>query len=350
MPQNDESTERRIRESWRVHACAAGLCAGAQVFLLGAGVAVPLCGNSAWIAALSAVPSSAAMAMLARRRIARGNMGRAGSGILALSCLLCAVFASAALCALAAKSLLPQARALYIAVMTAVFIALSAGGTGAMRLCFLIRWALPLALGVCAWISMPDRGFTGVFPLLGRGAGRLAAAAALMTAGAAPVSALALPPAAIADRPEAMAQPPCAGFFARRSAAGAAAGCGLLFLLCAGNTPAALSGESLWGSRMLLLAVGVHQGIFDTALILAMAAAAALHAAHMLACGDAAVCRALPRAERGRSALFAEGALLTAALCAFAALGDASAPFPGLLAAPAALTALLIGGRKGERA
>ena len=342
MPPSEKQIERRYLESWRMHACSAGLCAGAQVFLLGAGAAIPLCGNSAWIAALSAIPASALMAAIARRKIAAGAPSLPGCFFLFAACFLGAAFACASLTVLAEQSLLPQARAIHIAAMTVLFAALiAAGGKGSMRLCFLLRYALPAILLLSSFFIMPDRDLTGVFPLLGRGGGWLLAAAAMMTTGAFPLALLLLPPEEIREAGDAYAALPGAGFFARRAAAGAAVGCALLFILCAGNTPEALTGEGVWGSRLLMIAgVSAHQGLFDTLALLAMTAAAALYASRMLACCASAIRFALPRKGKGSAALILSAAMLMAVLLTLSALGfDFALLFP-LSAAPAALIAL----------
>ena len=336
-----------------MRACSAGLCAGAQVFLLGAGAAIPLCGNSAWIAAAASVPAAAMAAAMARRRLSRGIASAssiASCFLLAASCFLCAAFACASLVVLGEQSLLPQARAIVIAVMTALFVTLcAAGGKGNTRLCFLLRGALPALLLLSAAVTMPMRDLSGVFPLLGRGGGRLLAAAAIMIAGAAPLAMLILPPEELRETDSAYAALPGAGFFAWRAAAGAACGCALLFILCAGNTPEALAGESVWGSRLLMIAgASAHQGIFDTLSILLITAASALYASQMILCCQSAILRAFPRSAKGRAALLIPAALLTAVLISLSALRfDYAFLFP-FTAAPITLIAL-IGGRKNNK-
>jgi len=350
LPQKNEAAERRIRESFRMQAVCAGLFTGVQVYLLGAGVAVPLCANSAWIASLVCVPAAALFAALAVRRLARGGAARAGLCLLSLCCFLSSVFSCSALVSMAQQSLLPQARGVRIAALTAVFAALTAaGGRGEVRLCFLMRYALPAVLFVSACLQLPEGDLNGLYPILGNGARPLAAAAAVMTAAAVPSLTLLLPPQDLADSRAEREGLPGASFFARRAAAGAAAGSALLFLLCAGNGADSRSEALLFGERLLAPASGgAHQGLFDTAFILALTAACALHAAGMLACAADAAAYAFPRRTARRNALIVMGTAIFCALFAFAALGEAAAPWLALLAAPPALLSLFAGGKNGE--
>lgn len=348
MPQNNEQIKRRIRESWRMQAVSAGLCTGAQVYLLGAGIAVPLCGNSAWIASLAAVPAAALLAAIAGKRLAGGGASRAGLCALALACFLLSVFSCAALVLMAEQSLLPQAQAVRTAALTAAFVSLCASsGRGEVRLCFLIRRALPVILIGAACLSLPRSGLHGLFPILGRSAGSLAAAAAAMTAAAVPALTIILPPQELKSLSAPDMHVPETGFFARRAAAGALAGCAAVFLLCAGNTPEILAKERLFGMRLLAPAGGgAHQGIFDTAVILALTAACALTAARLLACAASAAQCAFAHALKGHRALIVLGAALAAALLVFAALGETAVPGVGLTAVLPGLCAAASGGKK----
>ena len=96
--------DSRVRACWRVRGCAAGLCVGAQIFLLGTGVAMPLALGGAWIASLAALPMAALTAAVCRRALVSprrtGRLTAALHLLLALTLLLCAAFA---LCALVKK-------------------------------------------------------------------------------------------------------------------------------------------------------------------------------------------------------------------------------------------------------
>ncbi len=93
-----------MRACWRVRGCAAGLCVGVQIFLLGTGVAMPLALGGAWIASLAALPMAALTAAVCRRALVSprrtGRLTAALHLLLALTLLLCAAFA---LCALVKK-------------------------------------------------------------------------------------------------------------------------------------------------------------------------------------------------------------------------------------------------------
>lgn len=330
---------------WRMRACSAGLCAGAQVYLMGAGVIAPICGNSAWLASLAAVPSCALAAALCRKRIADRRLTRAGAALLAAACFCLAVFACSSLTVLAGHSLLPRAQSVRVAVTSAAFVlGCAACGVGLTRLCFLLRAALPAVMIPCAVIAAPDRSLSGVFPLLGRGALPLGISALVMAAACAPVLLLLLPPLELGGRADELPQ---ARYFARRAAAGAGVGCALLFLFCAGGTPQAISGAEEWGERLAMISgSGAHQGLSDTALLIAMTVSAALYAACMLAAAQEALSAALPRA--GDAGLIAQGAVLLAVLLALSAQGfDAALAAAPLSALPAA-GALLACRRKRE--
>lgn len=349
MQKDEAKTKRRVLASWRMQACSAGLCAGAQVFLTGAGLAVPLCGNSAWIASLAAIPACALAAGICRSLLARRKMGRIGAALSAAAYFLAAVFVCASLVSLAERSLLPQARAMDIAALTAALAALCAAcGAGVFRMCFLLRAALPVVLVACAAASLPDRSLSGVFPLLGAGAGPLALSALLMAAGGcAPMLLLVLPPPELEGRAEAFV--PGAGFFARRAAAGAGIGCALLFLLCGGGTAQALMGADSWGDRLAMIAGGgAHQGLADTALLLALCVSAALFAACMLQAGARALRHAFPRMGE-RAWLIVFSLSLLAALAFFTARGMDAALVAAPLAALPAAAAAIAGCRKENR-
>lgn len=349
MRKDDAVFKRRALASRRMQACAAGLCAGVEGFLLGAGLAVPVSVNSAWLAALVSVPVCALLAAVCRGWLARRRLMRIGAALMAAAQLAHAVFACAALASLAEKTLLPQARALHVCALTAVFVSLCAAGrSGTVRVCYLLRAALPLVLIVCAAVSLEDRSLSGVFPLLGAGAGPLALSAALMAAGGfAPALVLIFPPPELDG--EGDAPLPGAWFYACRAALGAASGCALVFLLCAGGTAQALIRADGWGGRLAMIAGGgAHQGIADTALLLALCVASALYAALMVRACVRSVCCAIPRDREG-AALGTVFLLLLAALAALTARGmDAALALPPAAALPA-LIAMIAGSRKREK-
>lgn len=340
------AAERRALASRHMQACAAGICAGVQVFLLGTGAAVPQSANGAWIAGLVSLPVCALAAGMCRRKMIRGRITRIGAAFLAMAHFLCAAFACAALIALAEQSLLPQARALHIAALTAAAIALCAAcGAGIYRVCFLIRTALPAAAIVCAAISLPDRSLSGVFPLLGAGMGPLGLSSLLIAAGCfAPVLMLLLPPPELEGLGDTVESAiPNAGFYAFPAALGALAGCALLFLLCAGGTPQALAAAAEWGARLALIAGGgTHQGIFDTALLLVLCAGCALLAGCMLLSCTRALRYAFPHIGE-RAGLFMLSLLLLFALVLLTARGLDAAAYAAPASALPALAALAVG-------
>lgn len=347
MQEQENKRLRRTLASWRMRACCAGLCAGAQVYLMGAGVIAPVCGNSAWLASLAAVPSCALAAALCRRWRARRRMTRTGAALLAAALFCLSVFACASLAAIAGQALLPRTQGARVAVISAAFVlGCAACGAGLARLCFLVRAALPAVMILCAVLAAPDRTLSGIFPLLGRGALPLGVSALMMAASCVPVLLLLLPPPEIEAHEEAMPQ---ARFFACRAAAGAGAGCALLFLFCAGGTPQAISGAAEWGERLVMLSgSGAHQGLSDTALLIAMTSAAALYAACMLAAGQEALAAARPGA--GCAGLAVQGVLLIAVLLAFSVHGPDAAMAAAPLSALPAAGALIFGHRKKEGA
>ena len=116
MPNDQKTLEYRVRESWRIRACTAGLCVGAQTFLFGTGIAMPIALNSAWMAALAALPAAALVTAVCRRVLkqtyALEQPDRAGKGaralhvLLALTLLANCVFALSALVSFAQQSLI----------------------------------------------------------------------------------------------------------------------------------------------------------------------------------------------------------------------------------------------------
>ena len=85
MPKDLKRIEYRVRESWHARACAAGMSVGAQVFLFGTGVAMPLTLNSAWMAAFGALPLAGLVAAACRKKSKRRKrLSRAACVLLSL--------------------------------------------------------------------------------------------------------------------------------------------------------------------------------------------------------------------------------------------------------------------------
>ena len=338
--------EHRVCACWRVHACTAGLCAGAQLFLLGSGVALPLARNAAWIAALAALPAGALTAALCRRALVRrpGSGRRVADLLLALTLLLCAVTALCALISLSAQTLLPRAGTWWIAAVSLAAAALCALSGGTMRLCFALRWLLPVLLIGLAVLLLAPRPPLGIFPLLGAGGLPLAVAAACMPAAAAPLLMLLLPPSELTE----MDTPCCppAGFFVRRVLAGQAAGAALLLLSCAFSDPLADAGG--WGARLHLIRVSQpRSSVSLTLLTIGQLMALTLLTACMLAVGSQALRCAVPC--KAHTALALLTLLLGAAMALMSLWGySAVLPFAPLLSVPTAAL-LLLHGRKGGR-
>ena len=274
----------RLRSSFRARACAAGLCAGAQVLLLGTGAAMPFSLNAAWIAALAAPPAAALAAVLCRKRLVQSLSGmcpsRAGSLCAALSLLICAVFSVSGLLNLCEQTFLSQARQLFILLLTLGFLLLCAPGgvCGAARAAFSLRWALPTA-ALAVLLRPVLHGETGgIFPLLGAGTPMLGLSALLMLGAAAPVVLLMLPPKQLGSiLPEDV---PPAGFFAGRAFAGALVGVLVLLGMTLGTTHETLSGYRAWGERLRLFgADGGRAGLFVSLLTVLECVLLFLHAA-----------------------------------------------------------------------
>ena len=274
----------RLRSSFRARACAAGLCAGAQVLLLGTGAAMPFSLNAAWLAALAAPPAAALAAVLCRKRLVQSLSGmrpsRAGSLCAALSLLICAVFSVSGLLNLCEQTFLSQARQLFILLLTLGFLLLCAPGgvCGAARAAFSLRWLLPSA-AIAVLLRPVMRGETGgVFPLLGAGTPMLGLSALLMLGAAAPVVLLMLPPKQLGSiLPEDV---PPAGFFAGRAFAGALVGVLVLLGMTLGTTHETIAGEHAWGERLRLFgADGGRAGLFVSLLTVLECVLLFLHAA-----------------------------------------------------------------------
>ena len=119
MPKDMKIAERRALESWRARACAAGMSVGAQVFLFGTGIAMPLALNSAWIAALAALPVSALVTAMCRKKTKKKRKpSRTACVLLAVTLLGNCVFAVAALVNFAEQTLLELSPVLWSIAVT----------------------------------------------------------------------------------------------------------------------------------------------------------------------------------------------------------------------------------------
>lgn len=332
MPNGKTKLESRVKESYRVRACAAGMSVGAAIFLFGTGVAMPLALDSAWLAALCALPVCA-LAAWASREIAAGKRerpSRAGYALLAFVLFGNAVFAASALVNFAEQTLLRQSRAAVSAAMTVLAVYLSAlpGATGSARLSFALRWGLPLGMAALVLFYVPVRTADGLFPLLGAGPMQLLLAALCMAGAASPALMAALPPPEIAQHGEAAKACPVPGarFFIIRALLGA--GVGVLFVLfaCASTTYESIGESMEWGARMRIAASAQpREGIAQTLLVILEMLAAALLAVNMLAASELALARAMGKTGRSRAGLFVLSLLMLAALFMFVAFGSSVA-------------------------
>ena len=334
----------RIRAAYRVRACAAAACTGAMVFALGTGAGMALCQNAAALASLAALPACALLTLAAHRALTARRTARLRHVLLALLLPLAAVGALAALVALAKQSLLPHATVSYIARTSFLLAALCcvSGGAGVSRLLFALRLVLALGLPALAALSLRGEPASGLFPLLGPGAGQTGFAALCMLAGASPALLIALPPPELAQAEETLRlrATPGAGFFLWRMLLGAAVGALLLAALTLGGTYERIAQETAWGQRMLPAhAGGSRAGVWQTALLLLLCAGLTLAAAQLMTAGAQALRVALPFA--GRGALAAVLALCAGLLTALVYAGlDWALRIAPLLSVPAALVAL----------
>lgn len=337
--------DSRVRACWRVRGCAAGLCVGAQIFLLGTGVAMPLALGGAWIASLAALPMAALTAAVCRRALVSprrtGKRTAALYILLALTLLLCAAFALCALVSLAGQTLLVQARALWITAVALAVIALCALTGGADRLCFALRFMLPVLLALLTALCMPLELPAGLFPILGAGGLPLGVAAACMPGAVSPLLMLLLPPPELALAGEAAQRCPVpkTGFFLSRALAGAAAGVLLLFAASVCTTYESIADSSGWGARLrIVFGAQMRGSIAQTLLTVCQVIAMALLAVCMLASAEQALLRAIPKAKKGRAGLAALILMLAACLAALNVFGSAPALFAApLLTLPTAL-------------
>ncbi|MDO5297915.1 MAG: hypothetical protein Q4F18_00700 [Clostridia bacterium] len=303
--------ETRVRAAYRAQACAAAISVGAMVFSMGAGIAITICLNAAYISALSVLPVTALTALACRRSLRRqaersgqqraesGGLSRALCVLLALTLVACAIFCLAALVNLAEQSLLRQARMTWIAALSLLAAGLCAlsGGTGISRLGFMLRWILPVGLLVLCAQGLTLESHAGLFPLLGRGTSQLGLSALAMLGGAAPVLMLMLPPPALREAGEEAQRCPVPGpgFFMGRVLAGAVVGIVLLVVLALCNSYESLRTLQNWGERMFILCCNEpREGIFQSLLTLLQITAMMIGAVSMICAAEQALVRAWP--------------------------------------------------------
>ena len=354
MPKDLKRIEYRVRESWHARACAAGMSVGAQVFLFGTGVAMPLTLNSAWMAAFGALPLAGLVAAACRKRSKRRKrLSRAACVLLSLTLLLNCIFAIAALVNFAEQTLLELSPVLWSVLVTviAVFACALSGGDGAARLCFALRWALPVLAGVLVLASVPMKTPIGLFPLLGKGGGALGLSAACMLGAASPALMLLLPPPDIERGGGAAAScsAPQVSFIAWRVLAGAALGVLFLFAACVSTTYESIAESAAWGMRLRIVASDQpHEGIPQTLLVVLQMMSILLLGANMLSSAEQALVCAFPKGRFMRSGLLILTALLLAALLLLLAFGFEIALFAApLLAVPTLILPGLCRGREG---
>lgn len=304
--------ETRVRAAYRAKACAAAVAAGSMTFSMGAGIAITLSLNAAYISALAVLPAAQLAAFLCQRALRRqaeraSRQREAGSGfsralyaLLALTLLSCSVFMLAALMNLAELSLLSQARTTWIAGLSLAAVGLCAlsGGTGVSRLCFALRFFLPAALLLCSVRGLCAESYAGLFPLLGAGAPQLGLSALAMLGAASPVLMLMLPPDALRDAGEEAQRcaVPKPGFFIGRVTAGTAMGIAMLLALTLCNSYESLRTQGVWGQRMVILSCSEpSEDLFQMLLTLAQVSALTLGAVGTICAAEQSAMRALPK-------------------------------------------------------
>lgn len=348
----------RIRAAYRVRATSAAVCAGATVYALGAGAAMSLCLNAAYIAALAALPAGALAAFFAHKALMRRRapqpraLDRARCAVLCATLLALALFAFAALISLTKEALLPLARISFIAQASFLFAALccAGGAQGASRLTFGLRLIVIAGIVALCIRTLSFETMAGLFPLLGTGARQTALAALCMAAGGVPALLIALPPPELLELDEDMrlSATPGAWFFVWRVLAGCVFAVALLAALSLCNTYESIAAQYAWGRRMIVMCQNEpHEGLAQTALMLLQALCLLLCAVHALLGAAQALQGALPRAGRWAlwACLLAGAALLTALVFAGIDLALYAAPFLSVPAA--AVCALSLG--KGEK-
>ena len=349
--QNGKRMDERAWGSWRVRACTAGLCVGAQVYLSGCAIGMPLALTGAWLCTLASLLFAAWLCARSRRVLAGKALSRAGYVLLALVLGLSGAFAFLSLVSFAAQTLVEQASGAWVgtAALLGVLLCALSGSTGISRLSFALRYALPVLVLGLSLAAMPARVPAGMFPILGTGAMETGMAAIAMLFGAAPALMLMLAPPELAERGGCGedCRIPEARFFLVRVLAGGVVGAALLFLTCASATYEAIAESSEWGARLRMTAgEAPHEGSAQMLLVTAKLLAMQLLACNMVCAAEQALGLAFPVISRRRTGLGLLILLLGLSLAVSVLWGDAPALFGApLLAVPAALLAAF-GGRR----
>jgi len=341
----------RVRAAFRARACAAGLAVGTQVLIVGAGAAMAVSLNAAWIAALSSLPAAGFAAALCRRRLCRSLSGEeAGRGqrlMLCLTLVICCIACLGALVSLAEQTFLSQARMTFILAVTLMLLFVCAAGrvVGAARAAYALRALPAVMIAVFALSSMGRRAGSGLFPLLGAGMGQLGVSALAMLSCAAPLLLLLLPPGEAGNI--GVEDVPAAGFFVRYAVLGAAGGSLLLLILIHGTTIETLEGYASWGERLRLMPVGSgHSGLIFSFLTLCQTGLLLLSGVNLLLAGEEALCLSFPALKKARAALWLLVLLVALSLRAMTVYGfDAALVAASLCGIPAALTLVMRGKR-----
>ncbi len=350
MPNEKNSMcEQRILAAWRTRACAASLCVGAQIFLSGCAVGMPLALNSAWLAAIPTLAFCAWLVLRCHRVLLAPRLMRVHGCLLFAVLLGCAAFALTSMTGFAAQTLTQQARSLWLeatALLAALLCAIGSGA-GPARLCFALRYALPVFVLGLPLFNLPLRVPAGLFPLLGAGAGPLGLAALSMLFGAAPTLMLMLPPPELDNIPWSSGNVPDVRFFLVRVLTGALIGLGALFLTSTCTTYESIAQSSEWGARLRMAAGNQpHEGILQMALTLSKLMAMLLLSVNMLCAAQQALKLAFSNLDGKYTGLAICAAALGGVQLVQTIYGDEPLLFGAPLIACIALAAALLAGRR----
>ena len=301
-PQPGEARSR-IRAAYSGRAWAAALAVGLSVYALGAGAAVPVCLNSAWLASLAVWPAAALGAAASGKLLKKETISRALCGAAAV--LLAGVGAALlfALAQISREALLPLAHASFVVRVTAALAAVTllVGGRGAMRLAYFLRWALAAGLFFLCLRILPAGSAAGLFPLLGAGEKEVVWSSLMLLPAALPALMIALPPQEMEDVPFDTRRDavPSAGFFVRRVMFGALCGTLLLGALSLCGTYEGMASRRGWGERLLLPGAGAPGGgVARMLLVLLLAIGLFLCAVNLLLAAFHAAKRAMSTREK----------------------------------------------------
>lgn len=295
----DVMLEERIRAAYRVRACAAGIACGAQIFVVGAGLLIPISLNAAYLAALPALILCAPAAFFVRKRLVQGRP--LGKTPLLLLCLMLLFSCTVLLCAAVVftqQTLLPQAHLTTCLMLTlaAAFLCALPTGTGVSRVAFALRFLLPGALILFSALSLSPDSPVGLFPLLGSGVRPLMLGMLCGLSSCTPIWMLLLPPEELPDGYAPPTAVPNAGFFIGRVLLGGLVGILMLLALSLCGTYELLSEQSVWGARMVILSSSrPREGLIQTLLILAQLFALLIGAVSLLCAAAQSLRAAFPR-------------------------------------------------------